>query len=182
MQVNYTMTIKILIFVAIALSSGCANNRKHPAPVKTDKEMMELKDPMVNVNRFLVEKDQIIIEKYVARSGLAMTKTETGLWYLITEQGSGNQVHEDSRVSLNYLITLLDGTFCYSTDSLGPESFIVGKSRMETGLDEGIRLLRQGDKARFIMAPHLAHGLLGDDDKIPPRAILIFDIEVLLVD
>jgi FKBP-type peptidyl-prolyl cis-trans isomerase len=46
-------------------------------------------------------------------------------------------------------------------------------------LEEGILLLKKGSKATFIMPPHLAHGLLGDDDRIPSRAILRYEIEVI---
>jgi FKBP-type peptidyl-prolyl cis-trans isomerase len=50
---------------------------------------------------------------------------------------------------------------------------------VESGLEEGILLLQEGDKARFIMPPHLAHGLIGDRDKIPARATIIYDLELV---
>jgi FKBP-type peptidyl-prolyl cis-trans isomerase len=50
---------------------------------------------------------------------------------------------------------------------------------VESGLEEGILLLREGDKAKFILPPHLAHGLLGDDNKIPARSIIVYDLELL---
>ena len=80
---------------------------------------------------------------------------------------------------VNYHVSLLDGTFCYSTDSLGPEDFRIGHSTAEQGLQEGIILMKIGGKARFILPPHLAHGLLGDADKIPLRATIIYDVELL---
>ena len=43
-------------------------------------------------------------------------------------------------------------------------------------------MLNQGGKGRFILSPHLAHGLPGDGNKIPPRAILIYSIEVLSIE
>jgi FKBP-type peptidyl-prolyl cis-trans isomerase len=46
-------------------------------------------------------------------------------------------------------------------------------------LHEGIQLLHVGDKAIFILPSHLAHGLLGDEDKIPPHSAVIYDIELL---
>jgi FKBP-type peptidyl-prolyl cis-trans isomerase FkpA len=39
--------------------------------------------------------------------------------------------------------------------------------------------MKQGQKAIFIMPPHLAHGLLGDKNKVPPRATLVYDVELL---
>ena len=42
-------------------------------------------------------------------------------------------------------------------------------------------MLKKGSKARFILPPHLAHGLIGDENRIPARAIIIYDIEVLSI-
>jgi FKBP-type peptidyl-prolyl cis-trans isomerase len=36
-----------------------------------------------------------------------------------------------------------------------------------------------GDKARLILPPHLAHGLLGDENRIPARSIIVYEIELL---
>ena len=55
----------------------------------------------------------------------------------------------------------------------------MGYAEVESGLHEGVQLMRVGDKSRMIMPPHLAHGILGDGDCIPRRAIIIYDVELL---
>jgi FKBP-type peptidyl-prolyl cis-trans isomerase len=67
---------------------------------------------------------------------------------------------------------------CYTSGNLGEKKFSVSQGGVESGLEEGILMLRVGDKARFIMPPHLAHGLLGDQKKIPPRAIIVYEVEI----
>jgi FKBP-type peptidyl-prolyl cis-trans isomerase len=64
-------------------------------------------------------------------------------------------------------------------DNDDPKTFLIGQGGVESGLEEGILLLQEGDKARFIMPPHLAHGLIGDRDKIPARATIIYDLELV---
>jgi FKBP-type peptidyl-prolyl cis-trans isomerase len=76
---------------------------------------------------------------------------------------------------------LLDGTLCYSSDSLGEKTFLVEQDNVESGLHEGIQKLREGDKALFILPSHIAHGLLGDDSKIPSHSSVIYEIELLSV-
>ena len=39
--------------------------------------------------------------------------------------------------------------------------------------------MRAGDKARFIIPPHLAYGLLGDENRIPARSIIIYQVELV---
>jgi FKBP-type peptidyl-prolyl cis-trans isomerase len=56
---------------------------------------------------------------------------------------------------------------------------MIGKDNIESGLHEALQLMRIGDKMRFILPSHLAHGLIGDQTKIPPRASVIYEIELL---
>jgi len=56
---------------------------------------------------------------------------------------------------------------------------VVGHGGVESGLEEAVLLLHAGDKARIIIPSHLAYGLVGDDDKIPARATLIYEIELI---
>jgi FKBP-type peptidyl-prolyl cis-trans isomerase len=145
----------------------------------SNREVQQYKEPLVNVNKQLVEKDRILIEKYASRRNWDMQETETGLFYLIDGMGTGETARENDIVTITYQLSLLDGTLCYNTDSLGPESFVVGHEDVESGLDEGVRLMRKGDHAKLIIPPHLAHGLLGDHDKIPPRSIILFELEMV---
>jgi len=143
--------------------------------------MQEYKKPLIRVNKILVEKDRERIEAFVKRRRWNMDITNTGLYYMIYRQGEGDSIHSGDIIVFKYNIELLDGTVCYTTDSLGDEFLRLGSTEVENGLEEGLKLMRQGDKARLILAPHLAHGLTGDQDKIPPRAILLYDIEILEV-
>jgi FKBP-type peptidyl-prolyl cis-trans isomerase len=58
----------------------------------------------------------------------------------------------------------------------------LGKTGEIAGLQQGLLNRRGGDKLRFIFPPHMAYGLLGDRDKIPPRALLIFNVEILAIE
>ena len=76
-------------------------------------------------------------------------------------------------------VSLLDDSICYATKENELASFMVDKSDIETGVQEGIKYLSVGDKAKFIIPSHLGHGLVGDLKKIPPLQVLIVDIEVV---
>ena len=60
-----------------------------------------------------------------------------------------------------------------------PFSFVLGMGRVIKGWDEGIQLLKVGDKARFVIPSHLAYGSQGAGGVIPPDATLIFDVELM---
>ena len=165
--------LKIISFLMILLVSCTRNNKKSIDPEK-------YKEPLIKVNKYLVDKDHEIIKSYTERHGWNMQVSETGLWYnIIHDDNNYENVRENTIVTINYKIKLLNSKLCYSSDSAGPKSFRVGHGGVEPGLEEGILLMSKGDKANFIMPPHLAYGLLGDGDKIPARTTIIYEVELI---
>jgi FKBP-type peptidyl-prolyl cis-trans isomerase FkpA len=166
----------LLIYIFLALcscSGGQTEEEKKPVVVG--------KEDMVRANQFLVGKDMDLINAYIKRRNWQMEFTRTGLGYQIYEKGSGIQVEKGHTITIEYKISLLDGKVCYSSDEDGPRSFRVGQGGVEAGLEEGVLMLREGDRARFILPPFLAHGLIGDQARIPPRAVIIYEVSVLKV-
>jgi FKBP-type peptidyl-prolyl cis-trans isomerase FkpA len=139
----------------------------------------EEKEMMLRVNKFLVQKDAELIESYSKRHGWDMEVSETGLFYEIYEPAEGNKVEQGDIINLKYELSLLDGTLCYSSDKDGNKVFRLGKSQEISGLEEGVSYMREGEKARFIIPPHLAYGLLGDEKRIPARSIIIYQVELV---
>ncbi len=174
------MMLKIAaISFLVVLSSMSSCNRdtqQHPEKVENPEQF---NDQLVNVNKTMVENESIEIENYIKRHKWDMQRTGTGLRYLIYQQGSGEAATTGKIAVLKYTVNLLDGKECYSSENTGPKEFMIGKGGVESGLEEGIKLLKVGDKAKFIFPPHLAHGLTGDDDKIPARATLVYDVELI---
>ncbi len=108
--------------------------------------------------------------------------TESGLRYQITNQGSGEQATKGATVSVHYKGQLLDGTvFDSSYQRNQPIDFAIGVGQVIAGWDEGIQLLKVGDKARFVIPSDLAYGARGAGGVIPPNAPLIFDVELMKV-
>ena len=161
-----------LFFVILFIFVSCNNRSKEPIDTK------KYKEPLIKVNKYLVEKDQDNIAAYVERHGWKMEVSETGLWYNVSKNGT-EKATKNAIATINYKVKLLNNKHCYSSDSLGPKSFRIGQGGVESGLEEGILLMYKGDKARFIMPPHLAHGLLGDNNKILARATIIYEVELI---
>lgn len=169
--------VYLLVIFLMNFSLVACKNTKEEKP----KDWNKINKELIKVNSYLVKEDRERIEKYIERNNLKMRETSTGLWYAITKQGQGDSIKEGQIAVINYSIELLDGTKCYSSDSLGSLTFKVGKSDVASGLDQGIKKMRQGDHAIFILPPHLAYGLVGDDNKIPSRSILVYYVELLKI-
>ena len=109
-------------------------------------------------------------------------KTESGLRYQIIQQGAGAKAEKGKNVAVHYKGQLADGTvFDSSYKRNQPIEFPVGVGQVISGWDEGIQLLKVGDKARFVIPSHLGYGSRGAGGVIPPNATLIFDVELMKV-
>jgi FKBP-type peptidyl-prolyl cis-trans isomerase FkpA len=162
------------LLVLLLLVSGCRREEKQ----LTNEEYRRTKEALVGANRLLVKKDNEKIRAFVRRNNWNMQQTATGLWYMIIREGNGRPARTGDVITLSYRLELLDGTLCYTSDSLGPKHFKIGQGGVESGLEEGVLLLKMGDKARLILPPHLAHGLTGDGNRIPARSVIIYEIDV----
>ena len=106
-------------------------------------------------------------------------KTNSGLRYKILQKGLGAQAEKGKMVSVHYKGQLADGTvFDSSYKRNQPIDFTLGIGQVIPGWDEGIQLLKVGDKARFVIPSELAYGSRGAGGVIPPNATLIFDVEL----
>ena len=170
-------TIYLFLSLVFFLPS-CSDNHKKTTK-NTNIQGKEFQDKLIEANKMYVKKESDEIDQYVKRRGLQMSTTGTGLRYVITQKGTGVIAMPEQRAKVNFKISLLDGTLCYSSDSTGAKEFLIGHDNVESGLHEGIQYLHVGDKAIFILPSHLAHGLIGDESKIPPHASVRYDIELL---
>lgn len=165
--------ILLLSLLAIA---GC--KEKIQQPVK-EINMNELKEPLMNVNRKISREEKLVIDGYVKRRNWNMAETGTGVRYMIIEQGSEETPASGDVVIIDFEISLLDGTVCYTSKESGPEHFVVDYDNVESGMHEAIKYLHKGDKAIIIIPSHRAFGLAGDMAKIPPFSTVIYKIQVL---
>ena len=106
--------------------------------------------------------------------------TDSGLRYQVIQEGNGVKAETGKTVSVHYKGQLADGTvFDSSYKRNQPIDFALGVGQVIPGWDEGIGLLKVGDKARFVIPSDLAYGSAGAGGVIPPDATLVFDVELM---
>lgn len=168
---NAQLLLIVFLITSLASCDTQPDQKEQVDPAK-------YKKPLMNANKELVELEEQDIDNYVARQGWEMIETGSGLRYLIYEHGNGRKVEEGLVVQCAYESGLLTGKKCYNSDNRGPMEFLVGRGGVESGLEEAVLLLREGDKVKIILPSHLAFGLVGDDHCIPKKAVVVYDLEV----
>lgn len=119
-------------------------------------------------------------EELMGELAQGFEKTDSGLRYKFISEGNGEQAEKGKTVSVHYKGMLPDGTvFDSSYKRKEPIEFPLGKGHVIQGWDEGIQMLKVGDKARFVIPSHLGYGSRGAGGVIPPDATLVFDVELV---
>jgi peptidylprolyl isomerase len=113
-------------------------------------------------------------------------KTATGLQYIKVAEGTGVKAENNKSVSVHYTGYTLDEKgekklFDSSLERGEPITFTLGTGQVIKGWDEGIALMKVGDKLRLIIPYELAYGEQGRPPVIGPKAILYFDTELVSV-
>ncbi|MDR2675514.1 MAG: FKBP-type peptidyl-prolyl cis-trans isomerase [Opitutaceae bacterium] len=121
--------------------------------------------------------------EYVEKTWPNAKATGTSLRTEVLAEGSGDAPRPGDRVSVLYKGMLLDGTvFDQAADPARPFAFRLGRGNVIEGWEEGLQLMKPGEKRRFIIPFELAYGTRGDPPKIPRRATLVFEVELLKIE
>ncbi len=155
-------------------------------------EQKEQEKAAERAKTLLVEEAKTI-EAYLAKNNLKAQKTESGLYYVIEKEGTGEATSVGSTLYVNYAGYLLDGALfdtswpevAKANNKFDPQrpyaplDVNVGVGRVIPGFDEGLMLLKKGSKAKLIIPSPLGYGEPGEPGaNIPANSILVFDVEV----
>jgi FKBP-type peptidyl-prolyl cis-trans isomerase FkpA len=154
---------------------------------KTEQDMAfmkQMKQQILDSSKAQLKTDEAKISAYVKKNKLNAQKTTNGIYYVVTQEGTGEQPVEGDSVSLHYAGKLLDGKEFDKSQPERPLIFQVGVGAVIPGFDEAVMQLKKGSKATIIIPSPLAYGAQGikrseTEYVIPQNAPLVFDIELV---
>lgn len=149
------MKTYLFLFLSVILFTSCNNNDDDTS---------------------LVPQTEEDIIKYIEDNNLNATKTDSGLYYIINDEGTGTRPSENSVVNFSYKGSFLNGTV-FNQNETGA---VFDLSNIIEGLKEGIQLFKEGGNGTLIIPSELAYGIYGNSSgTIPGGAVLVFDIELI---
>lgn len=164
----------LIVFFAFILVSSCKQHQEARRPISQASGSFMKKSAERNKKLIAGEEGQIdaLIKSNPKVKYLASTK---GYWYTyLTINIVDTLTPKKGDVAFfDYEIKDLKGNIIYSKLELKPQTYLVDKQNIMTGLREGIKLMHKKEKVSFLFPSHIAYGYHGDDKKIGVNQPLI---------
>ena len=155
------------------ISATSCGDRTPVIEVEEDNSSL-LKENMINANRVVIQSETTQIESYIQRRGLEMTQLPSGALFCETQHGNGRAINPEDTVIVTYRLEALDGTPFYKRQK---DTLVVGHREVTVALDDYLQQTTCGSKACLIAPSNSAYGVVGDGDRVPSRAVIIYHIE-----
>lgn len=156
-----------IALIPLVLLGGCGGDPPAAPPAPRD---------LVQENRDAVRLEDRDIDLYLRRHELQTVQSGTGVHHQFVRDVPGEPIRAGEWAKVNYCMELLNSDTAYTSKPGEPESFLVGMDNVESGLHEAIQRLSPGDSAIIIIPSYRAHGLIGDQDKVPMRSTVVYRI------
>ena len=124
-----------------------------------------------------VQSEEGVITAYATANGISATAHSSGLYYQVTNPGSGATPSSGSKVFVKYTGKLLNGTVFDSQTNSSLTGFTV--SGLILGWQIGLGLIKKGGSIKLIVPSSLAYGCQGSGATIPGNSVLYFEIELV---
>ncbi|HET9055162.1 MAG TPA: FKBP-type peptidyl-prolyl cis-trans isomerase, partial [Cyclobacteriaceae bacterium] len=142
-------------------------------------------------------KDSAAIEAYLAKNNIAAQKTESGLYYVITQPGKGENGQPGQSVKVDYTGYTLAGEYfdtsvkavaiekgLYNPEReqyapYAPYDVVIDRSQVIKGWHEALKVLNKGAKATIFVPSALAYGPQRRSEVIKENEVLIFELEIV---
>lgn len=124
------------------------------------------------------EESRKFLEENAKREGVQTT--DSGLQYVVLEEGKGETPGPGDQVSVNYRGTFPDGTEFDSSYTRGKPASLQTDGVIK-GWTEALQMMKAGSRWKIFVPPDLAYGRGGMGERIPPNQVLVFEIELLSV-
>jgi FKBP-type peptidyl-prolyl cis-trans isomerase len=140
-------------------------DKRTPEEIEKDNEARRLAEPK-------------LIQDFITLNNIENQPSESGLYFIERQIGSGPVITNTSKVKIVYNCTTLDGAVIDTQAK--PIEIDMAAGKITKGMEEGLLKMSMGSKATLIIPSYLAFGKR-KISSVLPYTTLIYDLEVIEV-
>lgn len=169
---SFRIAFYLIFIISVGLFSCKKPSPQLPANKVVENDINGI--ALLDINKNLAIKEDSLLEILAITTDKAFKKNEIGFWYKIDKKTNGKQLEINDTCEISYQMKLTDNKVVLVDNKI----ITIGKKQVVTGLEEGLKLLRKGESAIFIVPWYLGYGMNGFENLIPPYASLIFEVRI----
>jgi len=164
------------LFLALLIIACSKPEPRKPIVRKTSSFMRESVERNKALNKL---EEKLILQKIESDSAHVYAVSPHGFWYYYVEKDSVNTLFpvKGDEVLFSYEIKDLKDSIIYSKEELGDKNYLVDQEDLISGLQEGIKLMKEGEVVTFLFPSYKAYGYSGFE-KINSNQPLIYTVHL----
>ncbi len=174
------MKYSLVILILFVLIISCSNpEARKPIVRKTSSFMSE----SIERNKMLNKAENAILLQRIKSDTLhSYVNSENGFWYYydISISDESYTPKRGDEVFYSHEIRTLNDAILYSEEALGTKSYLIDKEELITGLQDALKIMKEGEKITFLFPSYKAYGYTGFD-KVQANQPLIYTIQLLKI-
>ncbi|MDR2839779.1 MAG: FKBP-type peptidyl-prolyl cis-trans isomerase [Paludibacter sp.] len=164
----------LLAAACLLLPAACGKALPPQLPANKGVEIDSTEIQLMAVNEALIVREDSLLRLFAENDTTDFQKHALGFWYKIEQHTNGAKIDKKTYLVIDYQLFTLDNKKI-KEERTGVQ---LGKKELTTGLEEGLLLMRKGEKATFIVPYYLAFGIKGNGAEVPPYTSVIYKIKV----
>lgn len=160
------------VMMVSLVAAGC--NRTPVIDTQQDTQP-SIEENIINANKVIASAEETQIDEYLSRHQWQMTRMGDGTRYEEYAPAKGNKLDYEDHVTVTYRLEALNGNVIYQEQT---DTVTLGRHQPNEGLDNALRQLHRGSKARVIVPSAVGYGIAGDGDRVPARTVLVYNLKV----
>ncbi|MFD1316569.1 gliding motility-associated peptidyl-prolyl isomerase GldI [Namhaeicola litoreus] len=168
--------IVILLFSVLLLFSCNKAEPRKPVIRKTSTFMKESIERNQKINQLEEEILRLKLQKDSVNNYIT---SDFGFWYFYNQKDSltASLPETGDEVLFTYEVKRINDSIVFNESQIGDQSYIVDKQELITGLQDGIKLMKEGETVTFLFPSHKAYGYSGAEG-INPNEPLIYKVKL----
>ncbi len=159
------MKNSLFLLLLFLLFISCKEQEaRRPVSVKTHTTLASTAKELKKINTLEDQK----IQNYIQLDSIRTYSTsQKGFWFTYLKKSNNNRFPKFGN-SVSYALEIkdLNNQVIYSSEELGIQNYKVDKQELISGLQEGIKLMNEGDVVQFLIPAYNGYGIIGDQNKI----------------